>query len=135
MRKNILVFVTIVFLLVGCSFKENDDDSCLDIIKDAINKTYEKKEAINTKNVQKNISGDWIIVEAPTNMSRTAIPDSVNEETIETEWTAMFITACNKKNNKCKDLRLFKDEEDKLYVGSEMDALLVEENINDNTEN
>ena len=134
MRKNILVFVISVFLLVGCNFKENNDNSCIDIIMDAINKTYEKKEVINTKNVQENINGDWEIVEAPMNALRTKIPDSVNIETIETEWNTMFITVCNKKNNKCKDLRLFKNDEDKLYVGSETDASIVEEK-NTNTEN
>ncbi len=115
------------FLFVGCDEKKYNDDSCLDIIRNALNKAYENNEIINSSNIQKNMEGNWIIVEAPANTTRSAIPETLDEATKDIEWQSMFITVCNTKTNKCKDLRLFKNSEGKLYVGSESGAIASNE--------
>jgi hypothetical protein len=115
MKKILLAIVSIafVFVVTGCSLIKNDDDkTALKSIKNAINKVYENKEVINTKNVQKYMEDSWVIVEAPADTSRTSIPKEINPETIELEWDVMFITVCNKETEECKDLRIFRDTDD-----------------------
>ena len=129
--RNIVVKITlcvlVLFMFVGCDEKKNDDDSCSDIIRDAINKVYESNEIVNSENVQKQMIGNWIIVEAPANTMRSSIPEKIDESTISQEWIPMYITVCNFDSKKCKDLRLFKDSDDKLYVGSESEAIVNHE--------
>ncbi len=130
MRNIVIKFTLCLLVLVmftGCNEKNNNDDLCSDIVGDAINKTYEKKEIINSENVQKNMEGNWIIVEAPANTTRNSIPEKIDESTISQEWVPMYITVCNSISNKCKDLRLFKDSENVLYVGSESEAIVSHE--------
>ena len=84
---------------------------------------YENNEIVSTNNVQKYMVGNWKIVEAPEDNTRQSIPTELDPTTADVEWTTMFITACNSKTNICKDLRIFRNEEGKLYVGSESKAL------------
>ena len=130
MKKILLLVISIAFIftITGCKLREKEDNSSLKSIKNAINKVYENKEVLNTKNVQKYMEGDWIIVEAPANTTRTSIPKEINPETIEVEWDVMFVTVCNKESDECKDLRIFRNEEDNsLYVGSETEAIIQKE--------
>lgn len=127
MNKKILLFVMsfiILFSFAGCGNSEEvDDESPLNTIRDAINKVYENNETLTTANVQKYMVGNWTIVEAPANTTRSIIPSELDSTTKDIEWTTMFITACNSKTNLCKDLRIFRNEEEKLYVGSESAAV------------
>ncbi len=130
MKKMLLLVISIAFIftITGCNIKEEEDHSSLKSIKNAINKVYENNEILNTKNVQKYMEDNWVIVEAPADTARTSIPKEINPETIETEWDVMFITACNSKTNECKDLRIFRNDEDNsLYVGSETEAIIQKE--------
>lgn len=104
---------------VGCSKEKDDDESAINSIRDAINEVYENEETLTTSNVQKYMEGNWVIVEAPTNKLRESIPVEVDPTTVDVEWTTMYITVCNTKNATCKDLKIFRNEEGKLYVGSE----------------
>jgi predicted small secreted protein len=123
-KKLLLIIISFVILcsFTGCGKNKNEDDSALDTIRDAMNKVYENEELLTTNNVQKYMEGNWIIVEAPEDTARQSIPVELNPETADVEWTTMFITACNSKNGICKDLRIFRNEEGKLYVGSESAA-------------
>ena len=132
MRKILLLIIslTLVFTFSGCK-KNNttDDNSCLNAIRNAINKLYENNETITTNNVQKYMVGNWIIIEAPKNMTREDIPRELDPTTADIEWTTMYITTYNTKTEKYKELRIFKDEDGKLYVGSETDAYVTDEVI------
>ncbi len=127
MRKNIIIFILCIFLLCGCNEKTFDDESCIDIMRDALLKTYESNEIINSSNIQKNMEGNWVIVEAPSNLKRSFVPQYLDESTKDIEWDAMYITVCNTESHICKDLKLFRNTSNELYVGSESEAVVSHE--------
>lgn len=125
---RILILIVLSFTFVTVCIEEKiDNESAIEFIQDAMNKVYESKESLTTRDVQENMIGTWTIVEAPADMERVSIPVQIDEETLDTEWTTMFITACNKETSICKDLRIFKDKNDKLFIGSETDAFVNNE--------
>ncbi len=120
---SLLVISLSLVCLTACGSSKTDDESALKIIREAINKVYEKNEKLTTRNVQKYMEGNWTIVEAPENTIRQTIPKKIDESTLDDEWQPMFITACNSKTDICKDLRIMRNSDDnKLFVGSEAGA-------------
>jgi hypothetical protein len=124
---SVLLIGVIIIGITGCgnsnkSEAEVDDESALHTIRNAINEVYNHDEKLTTNNVQKYMVGNWTIVEAPENTIRQSIPTKLDPTTADDEWDTMFITACNSKTGICKDLRIFRNDEGKLYVGSEAGA-------------
>lgn len=120
---SVLLIGVIAFGLTGCGGSKADDESALKTIKAAVKKVYEKNEKLNTNNVQKYMEGNWIIVEAPADNTRSSIPLELDKLTADEEWKVMFITACNTKTEICKDLKIMRSSDDnKLFVASEAGA-------------
>ena len=126
MKKKLLMFLlsgVLAFGLTGCGGNQTDDESALKTIKAAVKKVYENDEKLTTNNVQKYMEGNWIIVEAPADNTRSSIPLELDKTTADEEWKVMFITACNTKTEICKDLKILRSSDDnKLFVGSEAGA-------------
>ena len=120
---SILLMGVLIVGLTGCGESKTDDESALKTIKEAVKKVYENNEKLTTNNVQKYMEGNWIIVEAPADTTRSNIPKELDKTTADEEWKVMFITACNTKTEICKDLKMMRSSDDnKLFVASESGA-------------
>ncbi len=120
---NILLMGVLIVGLTGCGESKTDDESALKTIKEAVKKVYDNNEQLTTNNVQKYMEGNWIIVEAPADTTRSNIPKELDKTTADEEWKVMFITACNTKTEICKDLKMMRSSDDnKLFVASEAGA-------------
>ena len=121
---NILLMGILIVGLTGCEESKNDEETALKTINEAVKKVYENNEKITTNNVQKYMEGsNWIIVEAPADAIRRSIPQELDKTTADEEWKAMFITACNIRTEKCRDLKIMRSSDDnKLFVASESGA-------------
>ena len=128
MKKLFSIFLIgiIAITLTGCGSSE-DNSTSLKAIRNAINRVYEKKDSFTTEDVQKEISGPWVIVAVEkSTMSfqpSEGCPKEISESEKEFVWTDhnyFVLVSYNKDTGKYYDHKIMKNSDtNKVYVATE----------------